>query len=265
MGRRGRSRPPGSACSSSRAAGARPPSELVPPGPCEIGIPWISCITSSRELDRSPYTPGTARRENSSITPPIRSMFDASWRKSSSRCNDDDRCSNTAAMSITWFNPGRSLTFSANSSRSARSCSISSRALGRLHLGDDPFPGRQGRSMHLGDRAGRQRLGIDRLEHVFPRHAHLAFHDLDDLAFGERVDVILQRRELLDELGWQQVRSRREHLAQLREGRAQFFERRARGASPDVGDRRRRPRRVARTAPSVHAWRRRRRCDSHAP
>ena len=61
-------------------------------------------------------------------------MFSASWRKSSSRCRETDRCSNTACMSTTWRSPGRSDTFSAKTSSSARSCSICSRASGRCTL-----------------------------------------------------------------------------------------------------------------------------------
>ena len=61
----------------------------------------------------------------------MRAMLPASCRKSSSRCSEADRCSNTAAMSITWRKPGRSPTFSAKTSSRARSCSICSRASGR--------------------------------------------------------------------------------------------------------------------------------------
>ena len=56
-----------------------------------------------------------------------------------------------------------------------------------------------------GDRAGRERLRLDVIEHVLPRDAQLLLHHADDLLLGERRHVVLQRRELLDELGRQQV------------------------------------------------------------
>ena len=53
--------------------------------------PWISCRTSSRPVDRSVCTPGTASRPNGASTCRICSMFAASCLKSSSRTSDDDR------------------------------------------------------------------------------------------------------------------------------------------------------------------------------
>ena len=78
--------------------------------------------------------------------------------------------------------------------------------------------------MHLGDRAGGQRRGVDVVEHVLPRHAHLLLHHLHDLLLGERRHVVLQRRELLDVLGRQQVGPRGQDLAELRERRAELLE-----------------------------------------
>ena len=48
---------------------------------------------------------------------------------------------------------------------------------------------------------------------------------MDHLFFGQWRDVVLQRRELLDVLGRQEVRARRQYLPKLRVGRAEFLER----------------------------------------
>ena len=48
---------------------------------------------------------------------------------------------------------------------------------------------------------------------------------MDHFFFGQRRDVVLQRRELLDVLGRQEVRARRQYLPKLRVGRAEFLER----------------------------------------
>ena len=79
--------------------------------------------------------------------------------------------------------------------------------------------------MHLGDRAGGERLRLDVIEHVLPRDAQLLLHHADDLLLGERRHVVLQRRELLDVLGRQQVGTRRQDLPELRERRTQLLQR----------------------------------------
>ena len=48
---------------------------------------------------------------------------------------------------------------------------------------------------------------------------------MDHLFLGHWRDVVLQRRELLDVLGRQEVRARRQNLPKLRVGRAEFLER----------------------------------------
>src|SRR5439155_4836518 len=63
-----------------------------------------------------------------------------------------------------------------------------------------------------------------------PRDAQLLLHHGDDLGLRQRRHLILESRELLDELGRQQVGTRREDLAELREGRAELLERRAQAA-----------------------------------
>src|SRR5262249_10889414 len=76
---------------------------------------------------------------------------------------------------------------------------------------------------------------VDRLEDVLPRDAELLLHDRDHLVLLERRHLVLQGRELVDELGRQQVRPRREHLAELRERRAELLERLAQPAGADGG------------------------------
>ena len=127
-------------------------------------------------------------------------------------------------MSITWRSPGRSATFSAKTSSSARSCSICSRASGRCTFTTTGSPVASVGAVHLGDRAGCQRRGVDVVEDVLPRHAELLLHHLHDLLLGERRHVVLQRRELLDVLRRQQVGPRRQDLPELRERRAELLE-----------------------------------------
>ena len=66
--------------------------------------------------------------------------------------------------------------------------------------------------MHLADRSRRERLGLDRPEDVLPGNAELLLHHLNHLGFGQRRDVVLEGRELDNELWRQQVRPRREDL-----------------------------------------------------
>ena len=94
--------------------------------------------------------------------------------------------------------------------------------------------------MHLADRAGRERLGLDALEHVLPGHAELLLHHRDDLRLGERRHVVLERGELLDELGREQVGPGREDLAELANV----------GPSSSSASRRRRARSRGRSCPS---------------
>ena len=105
---------------------------------------------------------------------------------------------------------------------------ISSRAR-PLHLDDDVLAVFERRAVHLPDRPGRERRRLDRLEDVLPRHLQLLFHHVDDLGLGERRDVVLQLGQLVDDVRRDEVRTRREDLTELREGRAELFER---GAKP---------------------------------
>jgi hypothetical protein len=82
----------------------------------------------------------------------------------------------------------------------------------------------QHRAVHLRDRPRRDRVGLDAFEHVLPGDVHLLLHDAHDLLARQRRNIVLQRREFLDELRRQQVGSGGEHLPQLLEGRTEFFE-----------------------------------------
>ena len=60
---------------------------------------------------------------------------------------------------------------------------------------------------------------------VLPRHAELLLHHRDDLGLGHRRDRRLQRAQLLDVLGRDEVGPGREHLAELAEGGPELLER----------------------------------------
>jgi hypothetical protein len=93
-----------------------------------------------------------------------------------------------------------------------------------LHLDHDPLAAVEPRAVHLADRSGGQRLGLDVLEDVLPRHAQLLLHHLDDLRLGQRRDAVLQARELGDDLGRDEVRPSREDLPELCERRTELLE-----------------------------------------
>ena len=73
-----------------------------------------------------------------------------------------------------------------------------------LHLDDDAIAALERRGVHLADRPRGERLGVDAREHVLPGHAELLLHDRDDLFLGHRRHVVLELRELGDELRRQQ-------------------------------------------------------------
>ena len=97
--------------------------------------------------------------------------------------------------------------------------------IGSLDLDHDLLSRRERRPVDLRDRAGRERLRFDRLEDVLPGHAELLLHHRDDLRLAERRHVVLQSRELFDELGREQVRPRREDLTELAERGTELLER----------------------------------------
>ena len=101
-----------------------------------------------------------------------------------------------------------------------------------LHLDHDALAALEPRAVHLPDRPGRERLWLDVLEHVLPRDPQLLLHHLHDLRLGQRRHVVLQARELVGDVGRDQVGPRREDLAELGEGRAELLERLAQAGGP---------------------------------
>ena len=97
--------------------------------------------------------------------------------------------------------------------------------LGTLHLDHGLLAVREDRAVDLGDRARGERLGLDVLEDVFPRHAELLLHHEDDLLLRQRRHVVLELRQLLDEFRRQEVGPRRQDLSELAEGGPELLER----------------------------------------
>ena len=155
----------------------------------------------------------------------MRSRFSASIRKSSSARSDvpelvDDRRQVDHPADAIGARE-RAVTRPS----STRSWSISGRRAGPLHLHDDAPPVGERGAVHLTDGAGRERTRIDGAEHVLPRDAELLLHHRDDLGLAHRRDRRLQRAELLDVLGRDEIRSRRQHLAELAERGSELLER----------------------------------------
>ena len=167
-------------------------------------------------------------------------------------------------MSITSFRLGRFAAFSAKTSSSARSCSISSRASGRWTLTTTFCPVASERAMDLRDRPGGERLGFHGLEHVLPRHAELLLHHGDDLCLRQGRHVVLQGREFLDELGGRRS-GRVERICRACRTWDRAPRARPGAASPGADGPPPPPRRDDRTALAGRAWRRRRRSWSLAP
>ena len=94
-----------------------------------------------------------------------------------------------------------------------------------LDLDHDRVAVGHSRPVHLGDRPGGERLGIDRGEDVLPGHGELALHHRHHLGLGHRRHVRLQGGELGDVLLGDQVGAGREDLAELAEGRPELLER----------------------------------------
>ena len=171
-----------------RAAGAPPPCARRPRGRCDDrDRPATSCITSRREVERSPCTSGT-RGARSRRSPRASGRC---WRPpAGSRARD--AASPTGARTprpcrSPAFRPGRSPTFSANSSSSARSCSISSR--GVRAAGPSRRPSRRSRASRGAPRRScRPRAACGSIVSNTSSHGHaqLLLHHLDDLLLGER-------------------------------------------------------------------------------
>ncbi len=86
--------------------------------------------------------------------------------------------------------------------------------------------------MHLADRSRRERLRVDALEDVLPRHLQLLLHHGHDLGLGERRHLVLEVGELLDELVRKETGTRGEDLPELGEGRPELLERLAQALRP---------------------------------
>src|SRR6478609_9063222 len=79
--------------------------------------------------------------------------------------------------------------------------------------------------MDLRDRRARHRRQVERPEHVAQRSPEDARDRRFGLVRGKRRHAILQERELVRDVGRQQVAPRRQHLPELDEDRPEVFER----------------------------------------
>ena len=75
--------------------------------------------------------------------------------------------------------------------------------------------------MDLRDRRGGDRLLVELGEQFGERLAEVGLDDRLDLAETERRDAVLERAELVDDLGREQIGPRLHHLAELDERRAE--------------------------------------------
>ena len=78
--------------------------------------------------------------------------------------------------------------------------------------------------MDLADRGGRHRHRVELAEQPLDRLAEALLDHLLSLLVGERRDVVLEAAELGDDVRRQDVRTHREELAELDEGRAELVE-----------------------------------------
>ena len=93
-----------------------------------------------------------------------------------------------------------------------------------LHLDRDAAPVRQGRAMHLADRRGRDRRGLEVEEQPLERVAELLLDHALGLLERERPHVVLQPAQLDDDVGRHDVGPRREELPELDERRPELVE-----------------------------------------
>jgi len=93
-----------------------------------------------------------------------------------------------------------------------------------LHLHRDRPPVRERRAVHLADRRGRDRLLVEVEEEACDRVAELGFDHLRRVGIRERAHVVLERAQLGDDVGRDDVGARREQLPELHEGRAELLE-----------------------------------------
>ena len=78
--------------------------------------------------------------------------------------------------------------------------------------------------MHLADRRGGHRLLLELEEEARDRLVQVLEDDALDVGVRERLDVVLEAAELGDDVGRDDVRARREELAELDERRPELVE-----------------------------------------
>ena len=114
---------------------------------------------------------------------------------------------------------------------------------GRSTLTATGVPSGSSREMHLRHRGARDRRAVERLEHLVDRLPEAALERRDHLFDRERRHAVLQLRELVGNVGRQQVAPRGQHLPELHEDRSQRLEGQP---QPDRA-------RLAQVAPEQHA------------
>ena len=93
-----------------------------------------------------------------------------------------------------------------------------------LHLDGDAPSVRERGLVHLADRRGGDRHRVELGEQALERVPELAFDDAPDVLERDRTDVILQRAQLDDDVGRNDVGTGREELSELHEGRPELVE-----------------------------------------
>src|SRR6266487_3267024 len=93
-----------------------------------------------------------------------------------------------------------------------------------LHLDRDALAVREQRVMDLADRSRRGRLLVELEEGLLDRQAKLLLNHATDVGERNRRDVVLQLLELDHDVGRDDVRSSREQLTELDEGRPQLVQ-----------------------------------------
>src|SRR5581483_10542684 len=106
------------------------------------------------------------------------------------------------------------------------------RRVGTLHLDEDAPAVREHGAVHLADRRSGERLLLELEEEALERQPELGLDRPTRLLERERPDVVLQRAELGDDVGRDDVGPRREQLPELDERRPELVEHFAQMAAP---------------------------------
>ncbi len=192
-----------------------------------IGMPAIRSMTSTSLAVQSQWTSGTrSSAERRKLRRSCEQFAASRVRSSSSWIVLSNSATTSRGRSRLPSRHSRS-TSDAAVCISARSCSITSATFGRSTLTATGVPSGSSREMDLRDRRARHRRQVERPEHVGERPAEHADDRRFDLLRRERRHAILQQRELVGDVGRQQVAPRRQHLAELDEDRAEVLERTA--------------------------------------